>query len=341
MKSALLYLSGIVAVATFVILILYWLANEKRNIKHGFNRHVIKRDIPFARSVTLDSDLYYFAGWMGDKVYLANPDIPLAVLAIHDTVQQVIPIQNLTGVKASRISIDSPYFYLSDLYSYTIYKGNSSSWTVDKTIHNRIFFSESLPISTTSTVLRTFNHDRTTYQLSKENIHHEKPMNAPGLLQKQIDGLFCTDGMLLFDKGKHRILYTYYYRNEFICADTNLVLLYRGKTIDTVSRANIKVEKISSMGISTLASPPAVVNRATYAAEGKLYINSNLIADNEDSNAFKSSDVVDLYDTTTGKYLFSFYLPKSGNQRMRHFAIHGGRLFVLRGQRLDIYRMTN
>ncbi len=291
------------------------------------------------KSIPLNSDLYYFAGWTDGKCYLANPHAPLDLLELKDAIQTTIHINilNTVNIQVGKISLDSPSFFLADLNAYTIYKGDVKNWKIDRTLVKQKFFSEFLPIPSSSTILRTLNEDRSLYILSKEGANHERVSESSELIQKQIDGLFCTDGMLLFDKVDKRILYTYYYRNQFICADTSLNLLFRARTIDTTTTAKIRVAKIESMGVSTLASPPALVNRATFANNGMLFINSNLSGDNENPAVFRSHDAIDIYDSWTGQYQYSFYIPRQQNKRLRAFAIHSEKLYVLRGMWLEIY----
>jgi hypothetical protein len=341
MKSRLQFLGLAFVLSGSSILLLFWSSGTSGNIKNGFNRRIADQSPYLMKTIMLNSDLYYFSGWSGRTFYIANPDVPFELVQINDTTKTVVHIDKLNAydVRVSRISIDSPYFYLADLNAYTIYRGRLGSWKMDTTVVKNKFFSESLAISGSSTILRTLNEAKSLYTLSKEGINNKLTRESSDLIQKQIDGLFCTDGVLLFDGRYNRVLYTYYYRNQFICSDTSLNLQYRGRTIDTTAYAKIKVSKIESSGMTTLASPPAIVNRAAFAHDGMLFINSNLSGDNESIDSFRSSDVIDVYDTSTGVYRLSFYVSRKKSQRIRAFAVHSNELFVLRGKMVEIYKM--
>ncbi|MCG1037959.1 hypothetical protein KI686_16295, partial [Polaribacter sp. DS7-9] len=69
---------------------------------------------------------------------------------------------------------------------------------------------------------------------------------APHILEKQIDGLFCTDGMLHYNRKRHQLIYLYYYRNQYILMDTLLNIVHKGNTIDTNRVAKINPVKIQS-----------------------------------------------------------------------------------------------
>lgn len=343
MRIKLLVSAVLMAFSMGTVLTIYWLSEARGIAGHGFDRTMSGNVPTLLSSVKLSRDAYYFAGGLQEKSYLADPDAPFEIIEVDGTVLRTIHVKNLPNlkVKTGRITIDSPYFYLADLYSYSVYRGRTGTWALEKRMHGSPFFSEAVPISPLSMVMRTLNRNKDAYVITKKHADAEIAVTSENFLQKQIDGLFCTDGMLLFDKDANRIVYTYYYRNQFICADTNLNVALRANTIDTISHARIKVANISSTGVSTLASPPFIVNRATFTSDGILYVNSRVIADNEDPDDFNSSDVIDLYETATGDYVISFYIPRPDKERLRNFAVRSGLLYVLRGNTLSIYDISD
>lgn len=343
MRSKLLVSAVLMAFSIGTVLAMYWLSDARGIAGRGFDRRISATEPTLLSAVKLSREAYYFAGGLQEKSYLADPDAPFEIIEVDGISLRTIHIQNLPNlkVKTGRITIDSPYFYLADLYSYSVYRGRTGTWALEKRILGSEFFSEAVPVSPFSMVMRTLNRKKDTYIITKKHADAQITVTSENFLQKQIDGLFCTDGMLLFDKNANRIVYTYYYRNQFICADTNLNVALRANTIDTISHARIKVANISSTGVSTLSSPPFIVNRATFTSDGILYVNSRVIADNEDPEDFNSSDVIDIYETTTGEYVISYYIPRPGKERLRNFAVRSGMLYVLRGNTLSIYQMPD
>ncbi len=117
-------------------------------------------------------------------------------------------------------------------------------------------------------------------------------------------------------------------------------IVYRGHTIDTTTHARIKVEEIASESSITMAAPPNVVNRLSCVYRNWLFVNSNLIADNENEEAGKQSSVVDVYTLNDGAYKFSIYLFNIGGFRMHSFGVAHGRLFAVHGHYLVAYNLN-
>src|SRR5690606_35549148 len=55
------------------------------------------------------------------------------------------------------------------------------------------------------------------------------------IITKQLDGIFDTDGELLWNAKHKRWIYIYYYRNSYEVAGQSLEHEFTGKTIDTIS----------------------------------------------------------------------------------------------------------
>src|SRR5690606_22443648 len=118
-----------------------------------------------------------------------------------------------------------------------------------------------------------------------------------------------------------------YYIGEFLCSDTNLNLVYRAKTIDTVKNVDIeskvKSSKIDNQSVQVLihSKPPKIVNRYLTINDNKLYVLSRSISDNEHRSATKKNSSIDVYSIGKGKYLYSFYIPKYRNIKVQEFKI--------------------
>jgi hypothetical protein len=163
---------------------------------------------------------------------------------------------------------------------------------------------------------------------------------APHALVKQVDGLFCVDGMLHYNRQLNTLVYVYYYRNQFISMDTMLNVLYRGKTIDTISHARIKVAQMEAGHAITLATPPLTVNTQSCVSGNYLFVNSNLKASNEPQEHFDMASAIDVYDLRNGDYRYSFYIAHVGGKKMRNFGVTGRTLVVLHDQYAYTYDIS-
>ena len=165
-------------------------------------------------------------------------------------------------------------------------------------------------------------------------------MKYPDILTKQIDGLFCTDGILNYDPGTRQLVYTYYYRNEFILLDKNLNVIKTGHTMDTTSRAHIKVAKINSDKSVTLASPPEFVNLRSSLSGNWLFIQSPVKAINEQKDEFANNSAIDIYNVSDDKYHFSLYIPDLNHKKISAFQVHDKNLYVIQDKFLTIFRLN-
>ncbi len=197
------------------------------------------------------------------------------------------------------------------------------------------------PVSFIAKVLVKKSHGFDFY-LSKIDLSGHLSIVDSSLLPYKTDGGFYNDGVLLFDKSSYSILFVAYYRNEFICLDTNLNLSYRGKTIDTFSNTSVAVikERLDTSWSYTMSKPPKLINRKSNVDNGLLYIQSNIKADNEATSDFKNNSVIDVYNIKNGVYLHSFYLPHFDGKEVTDYRIKGNMLTALYDKSAVIYYLN-
>jgi hypothetical protein len=149
------------------------------------------------------------------------------------------------------------------------------------------------------------------------------------LLQQQTggDGIFDTDGALLYSRGFSSIVYVYRYRNQFVVADKNANLVYRGNTIDTVSRAQIKVAQLESE--RKMAAPPLSVNAASSVCNNLLFVNSTLRGKYDNLNAWQNASTIDVYNLKKNVYLFSFYIAGIDGKKLKNLLATPTHLYAL------------
>src|SRR5690606_33812849 len=83
-------------------------------------------------------------------------------------------------------------------------------------------------------------------------------------LQKQIDGVFDTDGQLVTDLKNNQRIYTYYYRNQYLVYQPQSTQFTQGKTIDTTTVAKIQVTELADR-TRKIGAPPQKINANTSA----------------------------------------------------------------------------
>lgn len=340
LKSRLLSISISFAVSCILSFLLYFLSDWKVNLSNGFNRKFPSHKIRGVRFIDLKYHSWYPAGAHSEELYFGNYLFLNGILKVdcdrQDTVlNRVSGFDTVTFSKGSTYQIDSTNFYLLDGIKRVVASGKMSDLELTR-MQKTPPFTAGLPLSPSSFILRVVTKGRNNTLIKQTN----ETINHSYTLEKQGDGVFSTDGMLIKSPDGSKIIYAYYYRNQFICADTNLNVLYKGKTIDTVSHANIKVARIESEHAVTLAAPPVYVNKHIAANNKWLFVHSGLRADNEVSSITERASVIDVYSLSDGKYAFSFYLLNMKEQKLNSFIVFGDSLVAIYDDCLYSYKLN-
>src|SRR5690606_39807845 len=142
-------------------------------------------------------------------------------------------------------------------------------------ISEKAYFDTLEPLSQDSFVIRSYITDTGDNTLGMMD-NKETVQFYPEILQRQVEGIFSTDGTLHFNEELQKLLYTYYYRNQYILMDTNMNVIHRGQTIDTNSLAKISAEKLDKTNSHLMTTPPLTVNRNADYYRIRLFVHSAL-----------------------------------------------------------------
>jgi uncharacterized membrane protein YphA (DoxX/SURF4 family)/uncharacterized protein YxeA len=319
-----------------------------------FSEDIMQNENPFIRrfphaaaakvgSTDLRNSNFYVAGTNKNKVYLANRLAPLQILEVDSNLKNkkkyTIHLDRESfNFRAVEVRINAPYFYVIDGTVPIIYRGLIFDWKAKIISEGKFYFSDIVFINEKQFVFRTQNPK------TRENIlgvfkENETPnvKYYPLVLQKQSDGIFDTDGTLQYSDKLHRVLYTYYYRNQYIIADEKLLVEYRANTIDTTTKAKIKVVKIKKSGDFKMGAPPYMVNRRTTVRGNLLFINSRVRGKYEEKDVWNYASVVDVYDIPKRTYVLSFYVFDEEGLKMKNFFAFDSSMYVISGRYLLKY----
>ena len=313
-RHKLLLLLGVAFVACSFVLILFLKSEQIIHQENNFVRRYPPHLYSKSKQLDLKFEGYYFAGVDENTIYLGNYTAPLSILAIDRNLKIIANYKielddyNLP-FRAALVKISPPYFFLTDGTVPCIFKGKISDWKGSKIPKVNLFFSVFEPIDSSTAAVRSRNYETNESILGVIRFANDTTTAVWNklLLQKQIDGVFDCDGLLQFNEQNQNILYTYFYRNEFIVSDRNLKMYYRSNTIDTTSKAKIKIVTLKN-GDRKLGEPPLVVNKLTSTVGNQLFINSNLRGHYESIKLWKETSVIDVYDIKSKMYEYSFYV---------------------------------
>lgn len=330
-----------------VVAVLLAASKDIRQRPGSFLRNFPPHPAREANVLDLKYNSYYIAGGTPHHLYLANYAAPLHMLIVNstltDTQRVTLNVKNIDKEKfwAIRIQVDSPYFYLTDGAVPAVYRGSVHDWKAVRYEHNREFFQDIVPVTPSSFFVRSLAKGTRENVLGKIQTDRPGVQLQPGILTKQVDGIFCTDGLMHYNNTRHELLYLYRYRNEFIVLDTTLAVLRRYHTIDTTTRVNIAVSEITSSARTTLASPPRIVNKHSAVWGDFLFVNSMIAARNEHPNATRAS-VIDVYNLAAGEYRLSFYIHDyMDREKLRMFGVFGDSLYALFDTHIQVWKLKH
>lgn len=288
---------------------------------------------------TIPSPRGYIAGIVPPFLYIADPSSPDSLTRVEVTMLQ----NPVTLTIRPEVNTTTAVVRVTDAGVWSFDPEGRNVWrrTFDhrppKLFADADLHPDVVPIGTNSLATRTFSRNYPELVLSKRGA--SEVSLKPGILEKQVDGVFCTDGKLLHDPTTSRLFYIYFYRNQFIAMDTNLSVQYRGRTIDTVSHARVRSARMKSDSSLALASPQALVNRNATASSRWLVVHSNIRGDNDDKDHFRSHSALDFYSAENGQYEFSCFVPRFRNTGLSDFRIVENRLLAQHGPHLVLYEI--
>jgi len=334
-KKLTLWIVGCFILSIGIVVGLLALSKDIREQPGSFLRQYPPHPVIESKSIKLADEHYYFAGATRDKIYVANTLKPLEILEINsdmsDTSVVHLKIDNIEKQKYFRITvrIDSPYYYFMDGAIPYIYRGNITDWKGGPYMKDSTYFIDAIPISSGSFVLQAMSAKTREYALGKMDVNSKEVKLNHDLLKKQFDGTFDVDGSFSYSKKSNRLVYVYYYRNQFIVMDTNLNLDYQGNTIDTFKIAQVKTAEVYSEKVVKLSAPPIITNKDHTIYGQWLLIHSLLPAKNEYMKYFHKASIIDVYDLTSNSYQFSFRIFDQDGEKIKDLRVVGNRLYVL------------
>lgn len=336
----------LLSITSIIFMITLYISAE--NSLHHKNNFV-RRIPPFIADKAFEFDLkynsYYFAGADDSNVYLGNISAPSFVTILDSTFtnkieKQILLNDEIVNITEPIIKVLSPNLFVFDGLSSSVFSGNIKDWKAELKITNIQRFNIAVPIDSSNVIFRsaTIKYGNTLGIFDFENPIKVKFNNS--ILQKQIDGYFDTDGMLLYSRDKEQLIYVYFYRNEFIITDKHLNLIKRSKTIDTISKANIKTKYIESKQKYQLQAPPLIVNKKSAIHKNLLFINSTLISKYEPKSMNSMASIIDVYNINNNSYVMSFYINNIDGKAFDHFIVTENYLYAIFERKVIAYRFN-
>lgn len=347
MKNKLFYTAGTLVLSTLVVVGLFFSSEHIMKKENPFVRRFIPHYIDQPISLDLEVNSYYIAGVTKDSIYLGNYTAPLLVTALPNDlsskVEHTIRLnETQRRFRSLLVNVQDQEFYVSDGSIPIIYKGVTTDWKANAFMTDSIYFSLLQPLTSDTFLFRSQKASNGEHVLGKLTLENNKWSYElyDAVLQKQIDGVFDTDGQLVYDAITNQGIYTYYYRNQYPIYHPQTNQFSFGKTIDTTTIAQIKITQLQN-GERKMSAPPQKVNAQSYAYNGRLYVQSELLGKNEPKSMWNQASIIDVYDYNKNEYNHSFYAYHEQGKTIRDFVLNDSYFFGLVGNSLVRYELGN
>ena len=336
-------LLAIFGVGTVTLLFVF--SEKKMHRNNAFQRRYPHHPANEVYKLDLEYNSYYFGGLTADRLYLGNASAPMHLLSLDrerlDTIHRVLTISNPDlAFRYLQTRVDSTTVYSMDGTVPVIFQGDIANLNCMQQSFKIPQFIKAVPIKGKAFVFRAFDTQTGGNIIGQFSLDAETKIEYyPNILQAKGDVFFDTDGILLYNKQLQKTLYVYFYRNEYDVANRDFSLDYRGRTIDTISVAQLDVRTIETKNEKKLGKNPIRVNlqAATY---GKyLFIQSDRLGKYESEKMLKGASIIDVYNVQSKTYEFSFYLYHPELEKLKEFRVDGLTLYALVDQYLIEYRL--
>lgn len=339
---------ALITVAGIGIVSLLFVYSE--NIIHYHNR--LTRRFPHSpikqdAILNLNINSYYIAGTDGANVFLGNVTAPLVITTLNRKLiekkenrieldRKDLPFRGL------KVSVLPPYFFVADGTVPCIFKGKIDNWRAELAHQNGEFFTTTVPIDSAAVAVSTNSKKTGDNILGVIRIGNQNhTILNPQVLQKQFDGVFDTDGHILYSNGMQSIIYLYAYRNQFTVTDKKLKIKARGTTLDTISHAKLSIAEDQKYRQRKFAKPPLFVNKSSAVYKNLLFVNSAVPGLYEDDRMWKRTSIIDVYDLTRGSYMLSFTIDDYNGKKLKNFVVHNDHLYGLIGNYIITYKIDS
>ncbi len=330
-----LFLSFCILASTGLVFSLF-LYSQKVNHQHNsFTRLFPPHFLSRPRLIELSFNSFYLAGCTKTSIFLGNRTAAAFVMQLNyslsDTQHLIFKAPSSIPIVASaiRVIVDSPDVFMLEGITPRKLSGKFQNLEMKNDLYKGPSFNAVALLPNRSLLIRSYDDSLHKNILVKSNSISEVNQRFTDILEPMGDGVFSLDGNLSRDPVTGNLVYVYFYRNQFLCLDSNIRVLIKGHTIDSILTPHIKLSQIASDRATTFSAPPLMVNYTACANAGYLFVNSKLKAKNEDDESFSENSVIDIYSLKTGEYLYSFYIPDHEHGKIKSFQVIDHKLVAL------------
>ncbi|MCZ4320303.1 hypothetical protein O4H26_15015 [Aequorivita viscosa] len=339
-KKTFLILATLAFFGIGIVTLLFAFSEKEMHRNNAFVRRYPHHPIMPKDTLDLNYNSYYFAGGNEIQTYLGNLTAPKQVLQVSNdlkgtTYYQIqLPKSNI-DYKYPRLRILDSTFFLFDGTVPIIHSGNITDWNVQETFDPKAYFTFAEVVNKKVFVIRTVSSstgDNLLGSIELDSI--PKVQLYPEVLEGDLDGYFDRDGQLLYNSQLKKVVYVYYYKNEYVVGSPDFIEKRTQNTIDTIKTPQIDVKELQSSQEMRLGGKSVRVNGLAATYGNYLFINSDRLGKYEPDDILKQASIIDVYNIREQTYEFSFYLYHELKEKLLSFRVFGRHLYALMGNKL-------
>lgn len=320
---------------------LYWSAYARLRTTNSFLRLFPPHVLGSRKQIELPSNAYYFAGQIGDTLFLGNRLYPQRVIKVHQESMDTTIYHFSVNSSPNTLSYWSLHVAQASWLWYNSASGeryvSSSPYTDSLTPGiDRQPLHGAVTLSPNYMVTKTFDSQRSSRCLQKTAIDHALLPNIY-YPRQQIEGIYSTDGMLLFNRNWNQLIYLHHFTNRITLLDTNLNEQTHQQTIDLTDSIKGNIITSTESGVTKQKLEGSIVNQDACTDGNLLLVLSKAPAKNQTLASFRKSATVDIYTFPDLNYRHSFYLPLAKDHTTLDIQLVGSYLYVLHGTALVRY----
>jgi hypothetical protein len=315
--------------------------------KNGFSRKILKDILTPLHIMKKSPSIWAISGFYDDHFYFQGR-YPNQMIRARKDLQKLDTIQ-LTVANDERSSSNFE-FIVEGRDAWLFCKNIPSVTSIN--LNSSLVESKRFPLSnytrvdnigTSSFIFRGFDTgaNGADQVFLKGNFATGSTMQEKNISDKYGDAGIATDGLLHYDMLTHLSTYVFFFRNQFLCMDTGLHLIYKANTIDTFNTYQTKGGKTISNEGTAYSSiiPSRVINRGNCVSNGHLFNFSQIEADNEASSDFSENAVIDMYNIRNGQYESSFYIPDFKGEKLLTLRVFSNTIVTLYKHYIITYQL--
>lgn len=333
-------LLGLFITSFAIIGVLAFISKNAIAKENGFSRRLLTPALTPGKNISFPVRISKLIGIQSDKIYFQEEN-PLEIISTNlslDSLHAIVlplPVDKEQGPYI-RTYIKDRTLYLAcrNVPAIIVYDLESGIVTNNELSNN---FSQETMIATNQFILRAKDPALLSHRFVKLDLKNKDSLPEDNFSDRKAVGGFETAGILYYDSITKQACYTYFYQNGFICMDSNLNITLKARTIDTTTHRNLKVARIGRS--ITMKQPAQAINYNGCVADGKLFLQSKLKADNEYELDFNENIMVDIYSLKNGDYKGSFYIPAYEGKKAHQFKVISHQLYALYDKTVVLYNL--